>query len=201
MENDHLRQEIAIIKAMIEKTKRETAESGRFFIFLGFFSFIATFAIGILEEYKVYHLVLPILITTLLISGIISYFTISREGKTEKVKTYSKTIYWNMWYACGIPCILIMFLFPLTNVYPYYLVPMFVSLFMGTAIFLTGVVFEIRSIKWCGLIWWAGACFLAYAEKGMPRVIIMMGLILTGWILPGFILNNIYKNRSKENGS
>ena len=186
---------------MIEKTRRETAESGHLFIFIGVFSFIATFVIGMLEEYQLYHLVLPILIITLLISGIIGYFTVSKEGKIEKVKTYSKTIYLNMWYACGIPGILIMFLFPLTNVYPYYLVPIFASLIMGIAIFLTGVVFEIRSIKCCGLIWWAGACFLAYAEKGMPRVIIMMGLILIGWIMPGFILNNIYKNRSKENGS
>ena len=197
MDHNQIQQEISIIKKMIEKTKRETAESGHFFIAVGIFSAVATFAIGMLERYDLYHLVLPTLIIAVIACGLIGYLTVTKKEKREKVTSYPKNIFYNMMLACAIPGLMILFLYPLLKVYPWNLIPALVPLIMGIIIFSAGVIFELRYVKWCSLAWWAGALIMALT-KSQLRFLIMIAIIIFGWILPGLILNKQYKNRVNE---
>lgn len=202
MNQNQVQQEISIIKEMIEKTRREVAESGHFFIAIGIFSIIGTLAIGILGFYNLDHLILPAMILMVVVNGLIGYFTAGRQEKKERVKSYPKTICYNILSACGITAVMIVFLFPLLKVYPFETVPVLVSLIMGIMVFSSGVIFKIRFIKWCSIVWWVGACMMAIYE-GQPWFgisIIIMSIII-GFILPGYILNKNYKNRSRKNGS
>lgn len=200
MDHYQIKQEISIIKEMIEKTKRETAESGHFFIAIGVFSIIATFAIGMLEFFNLNHLVLPTMITMFFVNGVIGYITISRAERKERVKSYHKTLLYNVLFSCTLPAIMIIFLFPLLKVYPWNLVPVLTSVIIGIIIYVTGVILESRFFLWSSTLWWAGAFIMAFV-RGTPRVFIMMAIMFFGWVLPGFILNKQYKNRSKENES
>lgn len=200
MNNNQIQQEISIIKSMIEKTRREAAESGHFFIAIGIFSAVTTFAIGLLEFYNLNHLVLPTLIIAVIACGVIGYLTVTMKEKKEKVKSYPKAIFYNMMFACGIPALMIIFLFPLLKVYPWNLVPPLLSLIMGIVIFSAGVIFELRYIQWCSIAWWAGACIMALTQSQF-RFLIMIVIIIFGWLLPGFILNKQYKNRINKNES
>jgi len=197
MNNNQIQQEISIIKKMIEKTKRETAESGHFFIAIGIFSAAATFAIGMLEFYNLHNLVLPTLIIAVVACGLIGYLTVTSKEKKEKLTSYPKTIFYNMMLACGIPGLMVMFLYPLLKVYPWNLIPALVPLIMGIIVFSAGVIFELRYVKWCSLVWWAGALIMALT-KSQFRFLIMIAIIIFGWVLPGFILNKQYKNRINE---
>lgn len=197
MNNNQIQQEIAIIKKMIEKTRRETAESGHFFIAIGIFSAIATFAIGMLERYSLNYLVVPTLIIAVIACGLIGYLTVTRKEKREKVTSYPKNIFYNMMLACGIPGLMILFLYPLLKVYPWNLIPALVLLIMGIIVFSAGVIFELQFVKWCSLVWWAGALIMALT-KSQLRFLIMIAIIIFGWILPGLILNKQYKNRVNE---
>ena len=201
MDQSQVQQEISIVKEMIEKTRRETAESGYFFIFIGIIASICPVGISLLEEYNLNNMVLPALIILTIISGIIGYLVVSREERNEKVKSYPKTVFYQLWFACGMTMLMMVFLFPFLKAYPWSAVPVLVSLVCGIGLYLTGVIYELRFIQWFSMPWWAGACLMAIAEQGMPRAYIMSAIIIVGWVLPGLILNKQYKNRSVENGS
>src|SRR3989339_729500 len=116
MDNVQMQQELSIIREMIEKTKKETVESGQFFIWTGIFTIVFVQIISMLESYGMSQFFLPILIAMVLINGAIGYFTFSRIEKREKVKTYAKSIYMRLWFACGMTSILIVFFFPRLHV-------------------------------------------------------------------------------------
>lgn len=196
MNHNQIQQEISIIKSMIEKTRRETAESGHFLILIGIVSAIGTFAMGILELFNRNYLDLPILILMTLVNGFIGYLVASKAEK--RVKTYTKTILYNVWFSCAIPALMIVFLFPLTKVYSFRLVPTLISLIMGIMVFSAGVIYELRYIRWCSVVWWGGACLMAYIESKY-QFLIMIAMIILGFILPGVIFNRHYKNGSKKN--
>ena len=198
MNSSQLQQEISIIKKMIEKTRQETAESGHFFIFLGIFGAICTFVIGIFDIYNLNHLDLPALIIMAIISGIIGYLVVSKEEKSEKVIAYPRTIFLSLWFICGLTIISVVFLFPFLEVYSFAASSVLVSLFLGIAVSMTGVIYEVRSIIWCSSVWWIAALLMALISSRY-NFLIMIFAIITGWILPGLILNRKYKKRSVSN--
>ena len=197
MDTNQMQQEISIIKEMIEKTRRTTAESGHLLIFIGVFSALATLVIGMLEIYELNQFVMPAIIIMAIVNAFIGYVIAAKEGKNEKIKTYLKTIFWNIWMVCGLTAVLIVFLFPYLNLYPFKAVPVLVSMVMGIALFTTGTIFELRFVQWSSLAWWVGACIMAIIESPY-KFIIMVVIILFGWILPGFLLNKQYKIRSSK---
>ncbi|MGD2246352.1 MAG: hypothetical protein PVI11_07390 [Candidatus Aminicenantes bacterium] len=197
MDQNQIQQEISTIKKMIEKTRRETAESGHFFIAMGILAAVITFAIGMLEFYSLDRLVLPALIVATVVSGVIGYLTITKKEKKERVKSYPKTIFYGVFFACGLCILMIVFLFPLLKVYPWSLIPTLSSMIMGIAFFSAGIIFELRPIQWCSIVWWVGALILALTI-GQYRFIIMIVIIVFGWILPGFILNKHYKKADRQ---
>jgi hypothetical protein len=120
--------------------------------------------------------------------------------KQERAQSYPKVMCYSVWFACGVPAVIITFLFPILKVYPWNLTPVLTSLIVGIGVFSSGVIFESRPIIWCSIAWWAGAFAMAFV-RGTPRMFIMMGVILLGWVLPGLILNREYRNRSLNDGS
>ena len=198
MTQQDIQKEISIIREMVEKTRREAAENGHFFIAIGIFSVFTTVLMGVLESFSLDNLILPVLVMATIISGFIGYFTISRQERQEKVKSYSKTICYNILFGCGMVAIMIVFLFPLLKYYSWELTPVLVSLILGVMVYSTGVIFELRFIQWCGSTWWLGAIVMALVKgQRWPSISTMVLCIIIGFILPGYYLNRNYKNRSK----
>ncbi len=195
MEHRAVEQEIAIIKRMIEKTRRETAESGHFFIAIGIFSICCIALLGLLNFYQFTNLELPIVIIMFVGNGLIGYITVFRKSKKEKVRSYLKTICYSIWAGCAIPAVIVFFL-PYFGVIPGNLVGIFSTLIMGIAVFSTGVIFESRFIIWSSFAWWAGALVMALV-KVIPQSFVMVVVIFIGWVMPGIILNRRYRNGSQ----
>ena len=59
MSDQQIHNEILLIKKMIEKTQKDTAQSGHLFIFIGLLSLIGTLTIGILENQNQIQKLLP----------------------------------------------------------------------------------------------------------------------------------------------
>ena len=196
MNATQIQQDISIIKEMIEKTRKETAESGHFFIAIGLFSIIAAVAIGMLEYFHLNHLIIPVMILMVVVNGFIGYLTVTRKEKKEKVKTYHKTLLYNILFSCTVPAIMILFIFPLLKVYPWNLVPILISLIMGIIVYASGVILESRYFRWSSAAWWAASLLMVYV-RDMPRVLIMIAAIFLGWVLPALLLNKQVKNGSK----
>jgi len=200
MNQNQAQQKIAIIRALLEKTRQDTAESGYFIISLGLFSMVAVLAVGLMERLHQEQFIVPVLLVVSVICGAGGYFAIVRQQRKAGVTSYSKTICYNVWLACAIPALLVTFLFPLLGVYPWRLVPALASLFMGIAVFSTGVIFEARFLIGSSAAWWGGAVLLVFLQ-GVPKMLIMLVVIFLGWVLPGMILNKKYRNRSTDHES
>ncbi len=192
MEHQQVQQDISIIKEMIEKTRRETAESGHFFIFIGILSILIIPLIhfmGLQWEF-------PILIGMTVIGGVIGFMTIGRQGKKEKVRTYAQEIFGYLWAACGFICIMILFVFPFLNVIPATAAPVLIYLILGIGLFTTGAIYDLKFITLCSLAWWIGALLISFVELASIHTLIAVLTISIGFVLPGIIFNRKYKNRS-----
>jgi len=195
MNNEQIQQELTIIKTMINKTRRETAESGHFFISIGISSICAVFIINFLEKSELHYLIIPFLAILVIINGIIGLLTIGNKAKKQRVESYSKTICYSIWIACVVPTVMVLFLFPLLKLYSWELTSVFISMIIGIAIFTTGVIFESRFITLSSFAWWLGAVAMAFIEN-IPRMWIMITIIFIGWVVPGIFLNKKYRDRS-----
>ncbi|MCK5148041.1 hypothetical protein KAR48_14890 [bacterium] len=193
MTDQQIQQDLTLIKQMIEKTRRDTAQSGYFFIFIGIISLLGTVAIAILENLDLKQWTTPTLILMTVANAVIGYRIGARES--QKVKTYAKIVFWHVWMACGFTALLIVFFFPAVHLYPMTAVPILVSMLMGIGLYVTGILLELRFMQWSSAAWWIGACLMAVI-KGPYQTVIMVAVILLGWILPGYILNKQYRRRS-----
>lgn len=200
MNHDQIQQEISIIKNMIEKTKRQTAESGHLFIFMGIAAVVFVLVISMLELYHLHQWVLPAMISLTILNGILGFLVVGKAQRKEKVTTYPRTIVLSLWMICSVNLLMLTFLFPFLKVYQFHALPVLVSLMLGLGVFMTGIIYEMRFLQWFSSAWWIGACLMALIESKF-RFLIMIAAIIIGWIIPGLILNKQYKNRSKEHES
>ncbi len=197
MTENQLQQDISIIKTMIEKTRKETAESGHLFIFMGIAAALFVLIVSLLEMYHLNQLVIPAMIILTVLNGIVGFFVVSKPFTDERVKSYPKTVVLCLWVICGVTLLMITFLFPFLNVYTFRAVGTLASLILGIAVFMTGIIYEMRFVVWYSLVWWVGAILMAISENPY-RFLIMIAVIIIGWILPGIIMNKKY-NRSMKN--
>ena len=197
MNANQLQQEISIIKEMIDKTRKSTAESGHLLVYIGILSALATIAIGLLGIYGLNEYILPAVGLLAVVNGFIGYRINVKYDTATNVATYPKTLFWNIWMVCGTTTLLIVFLFPFLGLYPFGAIPVIVSLVMGIGIFSTGLIFELKFIQWASLAWYIGACLMAISE-GPVKLGIMVLIIIIGWIVPGLYLNKLYKERSTK---
>lgn len=196
MDKSQAQREISIIKDMIEKTRKETANSGHLFVFIGLFTAFASSIIALLNYFELGQYVLPVIIIMVVVNGLTGLRVAVKESKLERIRTYSKTIFWNIWVVCGLVCVMIVFLFPNLDLYPFRAVPVLTSIVLGIAVFMSGAIFELKFIQWSGLVWWLGACLLALTESPY-RFFILMLILIFGWIVPGLRLNRLNKNRDE----
>jgi hypothetical protein len=198
MTQNQIQQEITIIKQMIAKTRRATAQSGLIFIIPGIILILMVTAIHIFEYLQLYHLVIPTVIISVTIVALVSFIIgLTVTGK-QKVETYVNHLFGQIWIACGIGCIITGFLFPIFKMYNWNLIALVCWPAIGIGFYLTGVIFEIQFVKWAGIIWWIGALIMAFIP-GQLRFIVVILTILIAYILPGLILNRKYKIWSQKN--
>jgi hypothetical protein len=185
-----------MIKEMIEKTRKETAESGHFLIFMGIAAVFFVLIVSLLEIFNLHAIVLPTMIILTVINAIIGGIIVNRGEKQEKVKSYPRTLVLTIWYISSMALVLYTFVFPFLNVYTFFALPVMVSVTAGIAVFMTGVIYELAYIRWLSSAWWISAILMALIQNKY-RFLIIIAAIIIGWILPGIILNRQYKNRSK----
>lgn len=196
MNHEQIQQEISMIKEMIDKSRKETAESGHFLIYMGIAAVFFVLAVSLLEIFHWHSLVLPTMIVLTLINAVIGGIIVNRGEKQEKVKSYPKTLVLTIWFLCSFALLLYTFVFPFLNVYSFAALPVMVSITAGIAAFMTGVIYELAYIRWLSSAWWISAILMALIQS-QYRFLIIIAAIIIGWILPGVILNKQYKNRSK----
>ncbi len=184
-EHDY-QEQLTVIRAMVERTRRRTAESGRFFIWLGVVALAGVVLIAGLEEAGRNELVLPALIVVAVASGVVGYLTLSRAQREARVRSYTSTVSTFVWVGVGIANLLVALVLPLTGAYGWSLVPVLTCVVLGAGVLSTGAIFELPAVAWCALAWWGAAVGMVFVH-GSPRAVIMAAAIGAGWVLPGIL--------------
>lgn len=200
MEELEVREQIRLIKEMVEKTRRTTAESGTLFIFWGFLIIAAIVAMYILHFFRKFQWIWVNWVAFLIIGWAYSVLYGIKREKTEETETYAQMASKNLSLSCGIVFLLLGVIFPLLKVYSTEAISLVVTTIGGLLIFMAGAIFEWNLLKWCGLIWWLGALVMV-PIPGAYRGLCLIPLIIFGYLVPGFIFRAKYKNNRHLNGS
>ncbi len=198
MTTDHVQERLSIIQEMIDRSRRETAESGRFFVWIGLISIVAVFVVRWIEATGLTQLVLPALAVVLVANGVVGYAAIARRQKMVGARSYPAAVSTALWFACGVAVALALFLFPVLGVYRWDQTPVLAALIMGVGAFASGSVFETPIIAWSSIAWWGGAVALALVDSAWPRGFIMAAVLLLGMVVPGLVLDRQY---ARQRGS
>lgn len=186
------KEEIRVIREMLEKTRRSAADSGTFFLVWGFLIILAVignYALAFAEKYS------WIWLNWILFPGIGVIFSCvywARKERKTGMKTYASTAAGYLGIGCGIAFVFLGLVLPAFNIYPWGVIALLVSAVWGTYLFTLGGIFDWALLKWCGVISWAVAYGMIFIDEKY-RALAFIPLILIGCILPGFIMRSQYR--------
>ncbi|MCK4942545.1 MAG: hypothetical protein KAS65_03160 [Candidatus Aminicenantes bacterium] len=198
MNNNQVKDEIRLIREMIEKTKKIHAESWKFFFLWGIVVILGIMGMYALVFFKKFNLIWLNWFTFMGIGVIIQIFFIVKQEQSQEVKTYAHNAVAHLGFACGMAFMFTGFILPLLKIYSYGVIPIMVSVIAGIIIFTLGGIYEWNFLKWCGVIWWLGALGMVFVHWHY-RTLIVAPLIIIGYLVPGFILHARYKKSKQEN--
>jgi hypothetical protein len=197
MDEQQARDEIRLIKEMVEKTRKATAESGTLFIFWGFLIIVAIIITYVMAYFHKFQWIWANWIAVAIIGwGYSAHYGIRRE-RTRKTKTYAQSAVQHLSIACGAAYLMAAFVFPLLKLYSYNAISILVAFISGILIFVMGGIYEWNLLKWCGLLWWLGAVGMTFVP-GDYRTLCLIPLIILGYLVPGLILRSRYKKEQSS---
>jgi hypothetical protein len=189
MNNTEILQELAVIRSMLDKTRRETAEAGGLFIFMGAASAVFVLAISLTEMAGETRWVLPLMAGLTAVNAVAGGLLFARSIRKSRVTTYSGRVLIQLWVACAVALLLGTFVLPRLGAFGLKDTGVLAALVFGIGMFMTGVICDVRRIRWVSLVWPVAAVLMA-ANLNRWRIVIMIAAIAAGFILPGFWLKN-----------
>jgi hypothetical protein len=196
--NEHeIREEIQIIRSMIEKTKKATAESAAIFIVWGVLISLALVGNFILGHLKLYEWEWLNWGGITVIGWIASAVYGIRRQRTGSVRTYVQNAGRHLYFACGAGFLLVGLVFPIIGVYSYEAITVLISAVTGILFFVMSGIFEWPFLMAIGLGWWAGAVAMSFF-RAEARTLIYTILFIAGYLLPVVILHNKFKRERRE---
>lgn len=200
MDELEVKEEIRIIKDMIEKTKMITAGSWMFLLVWGIAAILGVIGMYTLVYFEKYSWIWLNWIVFVVIGVTHTMIYGAKQEQLRGTKTYAQIAAVHLSIACGIAFILVGFIFPVLGLYSYGLIAVFISLVAGILIFGMGGIYEWNLLKWCGVIWWSGALGMAFIHENF-RALLFVPLVLAGYVLPALVLRSMYRKERNKNAS
>ena len=197
MNEQQAREDIRIIKAMLDKTRKATSESGTLFIVWGFLitlALIGNYALAYFENNRWGWLVWIVVTAA---GGIYSAVYGYRKDRRAPVKTYIQIVGRHLYEACGAGFVLVAIILPLLGAYSHEAITILWAVVMGILFFVMGGLFEWSLLKWFGLAWWVGAVGLTLV-KGNNRTLLYTVLFIACYLVPAFILRAKYRKEQSS---
>jgi hypothetical protein len=191
-------EEIRFIKEMIERTKEITAGSWMFFLIWGIIAILGVIGMYILVFVEMFSLIWLNWIVWVAIGIVFTVVYTAKMERRKEINSYVHKFTTHLSISCGIAFILVGFIFPLLKLYSWGLIAVFISLIAGILVFVMGGVYEWNLLKWCGVIWWAGAIGMVLIHENY-RALLFIPLILIGYIMPALVLRSMYQKQSEKN--
>jgi len=186
------KEEIRVIKEMLEKTRRSTSESGAFFLVWGvllILGVLGNYALAFAERYS------WIWLNWILFPGIGVVFSCvywARRDREAGTRTYASMAAGYLGIGCGVAFVFFGLILPAFKVYPWGVIALLISVVWGTYLFAVGGLFDWALLKWCGAVSWAVAFGMVFIAEEY-RALAFIPLILIGFILPGLVMRSHHR--------
>jgi hypothetical protein len=187
MTEEQAREDIRIIKNMLEKTKKATVESVGLFLVWGFLITFAMAAGYVIAQTRHPERQWIVWTAATAVGWVASILTGIRRGRRAPVTSYVQTAARHLYIASGMGFLLVCFVFPVFKVYGYDEIPILFSAVAGILFFVMSGIYESPLMIWLGLFWWAGGAGMIFI-KGDARILAFAGLFLIGYDIPALVL-------------
>jgi hypothetical protein len=192
MDEMQAKEEIRLIKAMLEKTKKATAESGTLFIVWGVLITLALVGNFVLAYFKKYDWEWLNWIAVTAAGWIYSVIYGIRKERREPVRTYIQTAARHLYFACGTAFLLVGIVFPALKVYSYEAIAILIAAVSGILFIVMGGIYEWPLLKWAGFLWWVGAVGMSFIKSDSGRILVFTILFIVAFLVPSFVLRAKY---------
>ncbi len=192
MNESEAKKDIQFIREMIEKTKKATAESWKFFLIWGVMIIIAIIGNYILVYLEQYNWIWANWVGFMLAGVLYTFLFVRKKEKSSGTRTYAQIAIGHLTFACGIGFMLAGYIFPVLKLYSFGAIPVIISMIVGIMFFVIGGIYEWNLLKVCALIWWLSSIGMIFIHWHY-RALLFVPLIIIGYIVPGFILKAQYR--------
>ncbi|HVO73283.1 MAG TPA: hypothetical protein VMT35_04615 [Ignavibacteriaceae bacterium] len=184
-------EELQFIRKVIEDTKRNIFYNGRDYIFWGILVIVGMLGMYVLHLSRIYFNYVWIWAGLISIGWIFSI--VARNKSIEKQpSTYAGKILGVVWLSAGIAMTTIGFAGPAFRIISPMAISPILSIIIGSAYFVSGVVIEEKWFRNLSFGWWIGGIIL-FIVTTMESFLIMAFLMLFFQTIPGFLIYKKYK--------
>lgn len=181
-------EEIAVIKTIMEDSRKSVVENGWHYIYWGSIVTAAIIVNYLMVVYKVsmyaqgmlWFFSMP---SAAIIEGIIE----RKKEKNTKTKTFAGKLINSLWTGAGVCMFILGFAGSISGVYSANLIFPLISIVLGSAYLISGVIQQIKWLSAISVFWWVGAVVLLLFP-GMHSMLIFAGMLVCFQIVPGVLL-------------
>ncbi len=193
MEPKQAELELSFIKKVMEDSRRVTIDNGMGFIIWGILGLG-----GIVLTYVNYflHLGISSLYIWLGIFGIgllHLFYTLNRENKNEKVKTFAGTMLGSVWAGCLITSAFMMTIPLFVTDFPGRVTLSSIIFVIGIGYFISSYILSNKWIKYNSYVWWAIGFLNLLLVFPHSQMLFLGILLLFFQIIPGYMLYGKWK--------
>jgi hypothetical protein len=192
MNEKEAKENLEIIRKMIEGTKKGVVYSGYMYIFWGLITLIAVLISYVLVFLQLHRYIFINWLGLMTLGFAYSVYHGVTQERKAKVITFSDKAIGYTWFGCGVTLMILGFIAPLAGAYSGYVIPAIIAVVIGSAYFITGRLYEWKLLTWVSLLWWGGGVGMMFL-KSESNLLVLAFLIILGYLIPGLILSAKYK--------
>jgi hypothetical protein len=187
-------EEIAIIKRVIEESRRFTFDNGKYYLLWGILIAVAVFV--------EYGLILTgnaglsawLWSVTVGIGWVISIIFGIREPSKPAGWPIGAKLVALVWASCGVAIMILGFIGPLSGALHDWAICPAIAAVMGAAYTISSLVYRLKWVTLVGIAWWIGSLCM-FAIGGINTLPIFGTMMILFQIVPGFIF---YRSSKKK---
>jgi hypothetical protein len=187
MEKSQAETEIALIKKIMDDSRRIACDDGKDYIIWGVLVLVGLIGTYLSIVWKTYNYIGWIWIITMGGGWIFVMASHWRKDSKEKVRTFAGKVLAVLWISCGIAMSLIGFVAAAARaIGPWSISPM-ISIVLGVAYAVSGMIYGNRWIQSLAAGWWAGAVVM-FIWPGSYTLLLFAAMMVLFQITPGVVL-------------
>ncbi|MGD8779719.1 MAG: hypothetical protein PVH88_12240 [Ignavibacteria bacterium] len=201
MDRDQLQEDITFIKNMIENNRRLLVDNGIAYISIGVYIVIGVTISYFLEINGKTNFVTPLWLLLMAFLIVFNYMAQKRIKRKQTRKTFASEIFNATWIACAIPITVVSVLYFIIDAISTSSLFVVVSTILGIGYYLTGIINELKFMKYLAFGWWLGsvtAISWKYIGEEYQLSLLFAMLIFILEVVPGIIIYRKWKRIYNE---